>query len=217
MQKIDGFAMYGALIACLSLGIGCSREKPVEYVESMPVANEVIIPANLEGAKASTGGIATTVTPSLDVSLLAEALPSESDFSDYQSTIAQEAKNPVPMQDGTRAEFSTITKIFSKSTDSKDVSVQVAITDTRSIPVLTAFINSYSETNEELFVRKRISIHDADAWLTNRKNHIEDLVGFGSITMVYRNRFIIQIDGNLGVSQEELIRFANGIRFDRFN
>jgi hypothetical protein len=119
------------------------------------------------------------------------------------------------MQDGTRAEFTTVTKTFTKIVGDQVITIQTALTDTRSIPVLTAFIDSYSEFTNDQTMRKKVSFQNGIAWLTYSKDAATDANGFGSVTMLYRNRFLIQIDGNLGSTQDELTAFLNAYHFDQ--
>lgn len=199
-------------IVCLIGGAGCFR-KPNQYIPSPPQPAVISVPANTEGANASTGGIQATVTPSLESEMLVKILPSDNFLKGFTASIPEEKKNPVPMQDGTRTEFSTITKSFSKTAYNQVITIQASLTDTRSIPVLTAFLDSFSEYANERGTRKKIMVQGETAWLTYQKNSGDDSVGFGSITMLYRNRFLIQIDGNLGVTQDELVQVLNGYDF----
>lgn len=201
-------------IVCIIGGAGCFR-KSVPYTQSPPQQEVIDVQPNSEGAKASTGGIQATVTPSLDSQLLAGILPDDKSLEGYSSTVAEEQKNPVPLQDGTRADFLTMTKTFERSDENRFYSIRASLTDTRSIPVLTAFLNSYSEYSNELGVRKKLSIQGESAWLTYRMGGSDPESGFGSIIMLYRNRFLIQIDGNMGVRQKILESILNAYHFDQ--
>jgi hypothetical protein len=216
MKSSGSHIVICALVACAIGGAGCFRKEAAPYIEAPVKSNEVIVPANAEGAKAATGGVqSTTITPVLDTQFLSNALPSDDTFKQYKASTAEETKNPVPMQDGTRTEFSTITKTFSKEIGEKIIVVKTSLTDTRSIPVLTAFLNSFSESKTETMSREKLVIQDGIAWLTYRTNDSISNEGFGSVTMLYRDRFLIQIDGNLGVTRDELIAFVNAYHFDQ--
>lgn len=199
-------------VAVIVGGAGCSK-KQASYIES-PASqkSEIRVEPNVEGGKAATGGASATMTPSIDSSILANALPSDTALTGFKASVAEERMNPVPMQDGTRSDFKTLTKEFSATTDNRTRIIRTLITDTRSIPVLTAFIDSYSEYSNETSSRTKINIKDGEAWLTYQKNEAE---GYGSVVMLYRERFLIQIDGNLGVSKDDLISALNAYRVDQ--
>lgn len=203
-----------AIIACVISGAGCFH-KQTTFVPSTPTPAVIDVPASTEGAKASTGGIQATITPVLDTGALANVLPDDSTQKDFKASVADEQKNPVPMQDGTRTEFTTVSKTFTKTDGDQTITIQTAITDTRSIPVLTAFIDAYKEFTTDQTSRKKVPIQNNTAWLTYSKDSATATNGFGSITMLYRNRFLIQIDGNLGVTQDELLAFLNAYHFDQ--
>jgi hypothetical protein len=212
MNSSARFSFFMIALACILFGAGCfQKERP--YIPSSPTKS-VNVPATSEGAKASTGGIQATVTPSLETSMLVKALPDEGTDKTYKASVAEEKKNPVPTQDGTRTEFTTVSKTFTKEIGGAMISIQASITDTRSIPVLTAFIQSYAEFTNERASRKKIPIENETAWLTYSKENATDANGFGSVTMLYRNRFLIQIDGNLGVTEDELLEYLRGYHFD---
>lgn len=213
-MRQSAFLRFGiiCLIAGLIGGAGCSR-KQAKYIESpTSTASEIRVAPNLEGAKASTGGIASTVTPSLNPQVLANALPEDDSMKPYTASVAEEKMNPVPMQDGTRSDFSTLTKTFTKSGGDGSLVIKASLTDTRSIPVLTAFIDSYSEYSNDQAVRKKLTVQGETAWLTYQQGVAG---GYGSVVMLYRGRFLIQVDGNLGVTQEDLIIALNAYHFDQ--
>jgi hypothetical protein len=204
-----------AFIACVVGGIGCFRNGSTPYIPNTEKINPVLIPANIEGGKASTGGIQATITPVLETQSLVDALPGEDSLEGYTATVPKETSYPVPLQDGTRTEYTNVSKSFTRSADGDVVVIQTALSDTRSIPALTAFLQSYSAFDQTLIERKRITVQDETAWLTYRKNSSDAIEGYGSMVMLYRNRFLITIDGNLGVTQDELIRFLDAFHFDK--
>lgn len=214
MKAIKAPIISYAILACLVTGAGCFG-KTTPYIKSPSQPAEVNVKPNVEGSKASTGGIQTTVTPSLETSSLANILPDDNVLKGFVPSTVQEKINPVPMQDGTRAEFSTVTKSFSKTENDLTTTIQASLTDTRSIPVLTAFIDSYAEYSNERGTRKALSVQGEKAWITQQNNGTDEIEGFGSITMLYRNRFLIQIDGNVGISQDQLIKVLNEYHFDQ--
>ena len=215
MRIIPGITItLSAIIACVIGGAGCFH-KQTPFVPSTPASAVIDVPASSEGAKASTGGIQATITPVLDTGSLAGVLPDDTTQNDFKASVADEQKNPVPLQDGTRTEFTTVSKTFTKIDGDQVITIQTAITDTRSIPVLTAFIDAYKEFSTDQTSRKKIPIQNETAWLTYSKDSTGSANGFGSITMLYRNRFLIQVDGNLGVTQDELLTYLNAYHFDQ--
>lgn len=199
------------LCACLIGGAGCFQKKTTIIESPTSTESEIRVSPNLEGAKASTGGIQATITPVLNSVSLASALPEDDALKGFTASAVQETKDPVPMQDGTRSEFATVTKTFTKQDKVQTLAIKASITDTRSIPVLTAFIESYSEYTNDVSMRKKIRIQDTDAWLTYQR---QDGGGYGSVTMIYRGRFLIRIDGNLGISQDQLLQTLNAYQFE---
>ncbi len=108
-----------------------------------------------------------------------------------------------------------MSKTFERTDGDRMYSIHTSLTDTRSIPVLTAFLDSYSEYSNETGMRKQISSQGETAWLTYRMGGGSPENSFGSIVMLYRNRFLIQIDGNIGVPQTELEKILNSYHFDK--
>lgn len=209
------FSALFLLVAVVTLGWGCSKKTPLFI--SAPQTNDAssTVTPNSQGAQASTGNLPTTLTPEIDPAILARALPDDNILPDYKAGIAQEQKNPVPKPDGTRTEYSTMMKTYSTSTESGSKIIQVAITDTRSLPVLTAFLDSFQPYKSDSGYREQIqSDQNVNAWLTYMNAPDADSGGFGSVTMLLRGRFLVQIQGNKGVTSDELKKMASGIHQD---
>lgn len=202
-----------AIFAGVIGGAGCFRA-PSSYTQSPSSGTVIDVPPNKRGAEASSGGAQATVTPALETRLLVEVLPANDVLKGFSASIAREEKNPVPMPDGTRTEFTTVSKSFTKTEGSRSLAIQASLTDTRSIPVLTAFIDSYSEYSNNGSKRKKIFIKDQPAWLTYQVTSGDVSEGFGSLVMLYRNRFLLQLNGNLGVTEEQLADVLKGYRFE---
>lgn len=198
-------AAINIVLATAFFGAGCTARSGA-FVPA-PETRPAEVPKTAEGAKASTGGYDVTVTPSLDPKLLAMALPPDRALKDFEADEVVEEKNPVPLPDGSRAEYSTLKKSFTKG----DATINVAITDTKSLPVLTAFIQSYRPYRNSSGARWEVAIDDAKGWVTTSQTSEAGHVIASSFLMLYRDRFIIQMNANLGVTTDELLVLARAI------
>lgn len=201
------------VLSLLLLGVGCSRPD-TSYVPA-PQTNAPAVPPSVEGGKASTGGENTTVTPILATALLVAAMPQTN--SDLTADEAQETRNPVPLPDGTRAEYVSVFRAYHLKNDGDVKDINVTLTDTRGIPALYAFLDSYAERNSDTDYRRTTRIGDQDAWITYSLGPNGDADGTGSIVFLYHKRFLIQIDGSAGVSAEKLATFAERFNIDTLN
>jgi hypothetical protein len=204
-MKARTFAVISIGLITMCFGVGC-KKKAVIFTPA-PETKPVEVPKNVEGAQASTGGYDTTVTPSLAPSLLAAALPPDDALEGFGASTPVEEKNPVPLPDGTRAEYSTLKKSYVK----ENASISVTITDTKSLPVLTAFIQSYQPYENTSGARWETVIDDATGWITTSKSPDTEETIAASFLMLYRGRFIIQMSGNLGVTAENLLTLARAL------
>lgn len=204
-MKAHALAALSIGFLTMCFGVGCQKRTPV--FTPAPQSVPIEVPKNTEGAKASTGGYDVTVTPSLNPSLLAAALPSDTALEGFSAGIAVEEKNPVPLPDGTRAEYSTLKKSYTK----EGMSISVMITDTKSLPVLTAFIQSYQPYENPSGARREVVIDDATGWITTSKSPDANETIASSFLLLYRGRFIIQMSGNLGVSTDDLLTLARAL------
>ncbi len=206
-----------ALTLLLSIGGGCSKntEKPVSYIPAAPSAPSVVTP-NTQGANAASGGYESTVTPALETSRLVAAFPDVSAMTGFEADEPRETKNPVPLYDGTRDEYTSIdrTYIRSKGTD-QEIRLHLTLSDTRSIPVVTAFEKNFTEFTNTDGYRKRVTVNGTDAWVLYTYDPARSKAGFGGLTMLYRGRFLIQIDGTLGTTEEDLVRVASQFDFTK--
>lgn len=199
------FAAIGiSAFGLMCFGIGCN--KTPAYVPA-PETTPIEIPPTKEGAQASTGGYDTTITPQLDSALLVAALPPDNALADFEAKTPVEEKQPVPLPDGTRGEYSTLKKTYVKGSSSIDLS----ITDTRSLPVLTAFIQSYQPYESPSGSRWEVVVGDATGWMTDSKSPDTDMSIACSFLMLYKGRFIIQMNGNTGISKEDLLILARAL------
>lgn len=199
-----------ALAATLAvLGAGCLKPA-ADYVKAPP-SQPIEVKPNVEGSQASTGGAEATITPPLATELLVRALPKPQ--APWTVTTPVESKQPVPLPDGTRTEVTRVDNEYVKAGDAAK-NVKISLTDTRGIPALLLFIESYEPSEWETGYRKNISVNDEKAWLnyTFGPNREED--GTGSVTLIYRSRFHIQLDGGNGVSADELVDLVNSFDFD---
>jgi hypothetical protein len=200
--------------AILLLGAGCFQK--TEYVEA-PISTPVHIEANLEGAKASTGGQEATITPQLKTVKLVDALPDPDKLSNTTADQPIEQFNPVPLPDGTRTEYTSVAREYTVKKETEDIRLQVTISDTRGIPVVSAFTKSFTEFDTPDGYRRPIDFNGAEAWVQYTYDPEGLKNGFGSFTMLYRERFLIQIDGSLGMSEDELIEFANAFDYTQLD
>jgi hypothetical protein len=197
----------------LLLGAGCSRN--TDYVKA-PESEPVQVERNVEGANASTGGATdTTVTPQLETDKLIAALPNPEAFDNTSADTPVEQMNPVPLPDGTRAEYTSVSREYTLSREEGPVAIQVSISDTRGIPVVSAFTKSFTEFQTEDGYRRPIDVNGTNAWVQYTYAPEGERNGFGSLTMLYRERFLIQIDGGLGLSEDDLIALAKAFDYDQ--
>lgn len=202
------------VVPLLLMGAGCSHPD-TSYVPAPQPAPAANVPPSVEGGKASTGGVSATVTPELATTLLVSALPQVG--GDVAADETVETHNPTPLPDGTRAEYTTVMRAYHLKTDAGLEDVTVTLTDTRGIPSLYAFLDSYAERNSDTDYRRPTRVGDQDAWITYTLGPNGDADGTGSITLLYHKRFLIQIDGSSGVSAEALARFAERFDLDALN
>ncbi len=210
-----GFLFAAAVII---VGAGCFSKKSEtpSYTPAEP-SSAVTVPPNAPGANASTGGYETTVTPELATPTLVSSLPDPSKLQGFTADEPKETKNPIPLPDGTRDEYTSIDRTYTKAGGTNDeVRVHVIVSDTRSIPVLTAFVNNFTEFSNADGYRKRITIEGTDAWILYTNDPARSRGGFGGLTMLYRGRFLIQIDGTLGTTEDDLVAFASAFDFSKF-
>lgn len=208
-MTLRAIAVINIVLATAFFGAGCTGRSGA-FIPASEI-KPADVPKTTEGAKASTGGHDVTVTPSLDPQLLAMALPTDRALKDFKAGDVVEEKNPVPLPDGSRAEYSTLKKSFVKG----DATINVAITDTKSLPVLTAFIQSYRPYENSSGARWEVAIDDATGWMTTSQTSDADRIIASSFLMLYRDRFIIQINANLGVTTDELLVLARAIDLKR--
>jgi len=207
-----------AVLLFLCIGGGCFKaaEPPAPYIPAPPSA-DINVPPNPAGAEASTGGAPVTVTPQLKTSLMVNALPSTSFQNGITADEPKEAKNPVPLPDGTRDEYITVERTYTsgEGTD-EEVRYHVSISDTRGIPVLTAFVKNFNEFDSPDGYRRKVNISGTDAWILYTYDPAKNREGFGGLTMLYRDRFLIQVDATLGATEEDIVRLASAIDFTQF-
>lgn len=195
-------------LATVLLGIGCQTAPPYQKAEPK-IAPEV--KPNPEGAKASTGGAEATITPQLATELLVRSLPEPT--YPWGAMEPVESKLPIPLPDGTRTEYTRVDREYRKA-DTATRYVKVSISDTRGIPALLLFLNAFEAYNNPSGYRKELVIPNAKAWLAYTDGRSEFEPDYGSITLVYRDRFLIQIDGGEGISSEELESLVRTFNFD---
>ncbi|MBD3251177.1 hypothetical protein GF380_01760 [Candidatus Uhrbacteria bacterium] len=205
---------YLLITSALLFGAGCFEQ--TEYVEA-PESAPVHIDPNLEGAKASTGGRDATITPQINTAKLVRAFPDPYDLKNTTATEPVERFNPVPLPDGTRTEYTSVERTYLYQKEGSEIRIQTTIIDTRGIPVISAFVDSLTEFVSEDGYRKQTELNGVDAWIqyTYDPEGLKD--GFGSFTYLYRERFLIQIDGSLGWSEQELLQFAEAFNYDELN
>jgi hypothetical protein len=207
-----------AAIGLLLIGGGCFK-KPEPAVSYIPAGSSsaISVSPNPEGGDASTGGNDVTVTPQLNTPLMVDALPDPAAFSGTVAGEPKENKNPIPLPDGTRDEYTSVERTYTKGkgTDA-EVRIHVTVSDTRGIPVLSAFVDNFNEFSGPDGYRKKTSIANTDAWILYTYDPEKNRNGFGGLTMFYRGRFLIQIDGTLGVTEDELTAYANAVDFTKF-
>ncbi|MFA5129526.1 MAG: hypothetical protein WC477_01250 [Patescibacteria group bacterium] len=194
-------------------GWGCTKKTTQQFVPAPSSSATSTVAPNAAGGTASTGNMPATVTPEMNTETLVKALPDDGVLPGYQSAVPEEKKNPVPLPDGTKAEYTTLVKIFTTSTQDSTRVVSVSITDTRGLPVLTAFLDSYAPYLNDSGYRKKIDVSD-QAWITYTNDPTGGPDGFGNVTMLLNNRFLIQIDGNKGVTAETLQLAASSVHQD---
>lgn len=207
MRTYPGLAITLSIV--LLTGGGCFGQQ-VEYEPAPPAVQQEIEP-NLEGARASTGGHEATITPSIDTEILVSVLPEE--VADFKLDTPVEQLNPVPLPDGTATLYTSLAAEYSRTNETGHF-VRVNISDTRGIPVLLAFIDGYQTYENDLGYRKSLDIKDVNAWLTYDTSE-DKTKGTGSVVLVYRDRFLFQVDGSAGVTEEELTAFANAFDLNK--
>lgn len=207
-------AAFILVITTTLLGAGCF-EKPRPYVQALPDEETITVAPTKEGGEASTGGQTdVTITPKLETQSIADAMPTPDALNGFSASTPVESTSPVPMPDGTRTDFPTVTVTFSRQDADAIRIIEVSLTDTRSIPVLTAFLSSYSAYENERGHRTPVEIAGETGWVTYTKTPDDTNRGFGALTMLYRGRFLIQINGNAGITEEDLVRTAKAFRFE---
>lgn len=214
MKRFASFLL--AILTLTTVGAGCF-EKREEYVPA-PEPETIDIAPNAEGGEAARGGYDVTLTPALKTEKLIAALPAKDANPSFKGDQPVETLNPVPLPDGTKSEFPSVERRYNSTGEAtSDTIVNVSLADTRGLPVLTAFLNSLQEYETEDGYRKSTDINGNGAWITYIHDPAGNGSGFGSLTMLYRDRFLIQIDGNLGTSEEDLLIFARAFDFDELN
>lgn len=199
-----------SFVALSLLGFGCA--KPPSYVKA-PESTPIEVPATPEGAKASTGGESATITPTINTAILVQAFPEEQKEM-WSADEPVEMKNPIPMPDGTRSEYVAVARTYQVAQADGTTAARAVLTDTRGIPALTIFVNGYFEHGDEWSYRKKIKIADQDAWLSYGKGPNGDADGIGSVTFLFRDRFLLQLSGEPGLSPEALIALASAFHWD---
>jgi hypothetical protein len=197
-------------IAITALGFGCA--KTPSYIKA-PEPTPLEVPASPESAKASTGGESATITPVLDTVLLVKAFP-EPDEKKWSADEPQEMRNPIPLPDGTRSEYVGVARTYQVIQGDKAIAARAILSDTRGIPALTIFLDGYFEHGDDWSYRKKIAVAGQDAWLSYGKGPNGDTDGIGSITMLFRERFLLQIGGEPGLSPDSLTALANAFNWD---
>lgn len=187
-------------------GFGCKSQP--EYVPA-PKTPFFQVPASPEGGKASTGGESATITPPLATNLLVQALPPATD--EWGAGEPVESLNPAPLPDGTRTEYVTVTRVYSNG-DEKTVSL--SLTDTRGIPAVYAFLDSYAERSDEAGFRRAVKVGDLDGWVNFAYGPNREADGSGSLFLLFNERFLIQLDGGVGVTPDMLTSLASRFNFD---
>ncbi|HWR00128.1 MAG TPA: hypothetical protein VN397_04775 [Candidatus Methylomirabilis sp.] len=190
-------------------GAGCWTKAPT-YVKATPSAPVEVKP-NVEGAKASTGGADATITPQIATEFLVSALPIPKD--PWTAADPVESRQPVPLPDGTRSEVTRVDREYRKNGNAEQ-NIRISITDTRGIPALLLFMNSFEAYNNPSGYRKPLTSPNAATWLTYALGPNGAENGTGSVIQVYRERFLIQIDGGTGVSADELEAFVRSFDAD---
>lgn len=200
------------------VGAGCGSKKSGEYIPDRFVEEKIDVPASVEGSKASTGNTENvSVVPQMDTRILTESLPGKDLLDDYTSDIPTERRSPIPLPDGKRTESVSVHRIYiqdSGNEGEKNI-IEASIADTRGLPVLTAFMKSYTSFDTDSGYRKQKEINGADVWITYTKDPAGGEQGFGTLIALYRDRFLIQIQGNMGSSEEKLVQVFEGFDFKK--
>ncbi|MEN9558526.1 MAG: hypothetical protein RL141_895 [Candidatus Parcubacteria bacterium] len=194
-----------AALALILFGAGCSRT--TAYTPAPPTGDIEVVPS-AEGARASTGGQPATITDALRTEQLVSALPPN--HGGWVGGEVAEIRNPIPLPDGTRAEYAGVTREYSAGANT----LRVTLTDTRGIPALTAFLDSYEARNTGEGYRAQIPIGTSHGWITYTYGDTREAGGSGSLTLLYRNRFLIQCDGSVGISAETIAQFVEKMDFE---
>jgi hypothetical protein len=204
--------MNRALLTILALavmGFGCS--KTPDYVKA-PEQGAIEVTPTAEGGKASTGGESATITPVLATDALVRALPVP--LGNWTADEPVELKNPIPLPDGSRSEYTSVARTYHVAENGTSVAAKAVLTDTRGIPALTAFLDGYDERKDDSGYRTKIRIGDQDAWLVYQNGPSGAQDGSGSVVVLFNKRFLVQVDGELGLSTDLLIQLTNAFRWD---
>lgn len=204
MRRFVRFLAPLAFIAIL--GAGCEARNT--YVAAPEVAPIHVTPTT-EGGSASTGGQSATVTPVLPTEILNQTFPVPN--GDWSVDEGIEIKNPVPLPDGSRAEYTSIAREYHLKDKG---AVKALLSDTRGIPALTAFLASLSERADEQGYRSKIRVGELEAWVTYAYGPNREEDGSGSLTLLFRERFLLQLDGGPGISAEALVKLAEAFHWD---
>jgi len=198
MRRLTVLVMTATL-----LGGGC-RSPELAYQKAPPTVAPEVQP-NPAGAKASTGGAEATITPQLATELLVRALPDPTDA--WTAADAVEIKLPIPLPDGTRTEYTRVDREYRKDGDAEKFA-RISLTDTRGIPALLLFLDSYEPYENESGYRKALDQTDSLGWISYALGANGEKDGTGSVTQLIRGRFVVQIDGGTGVSAADLEALA---------
>jgi hypothetical protein len=190
-------------------GFGCWWGEKPTYVPAQPVTPVEVTPS-VEGGQASTGGESATITPNTPTAILIDALPSAGN--EWTATEPVEKFDPVPLPDGTRTEYVRVERTYERQVNDMVETLELVLTDTRGIPALLAFVDSFAERRDAAGYRSRVTVGDHDVWITYAYGPHGESDGSGSVMFAMRNRFIVQIDGKQGTSVETLRALAE--RFD---
>lgn len=191
------------LVSALGAGCWLSGDR-TDFVEAPPLPPVEVLP-NKEGALASTGGMEATVTPIIATELLVKTLPGT--LNGFSAQEPLEIRHPVPLPDGTRSEYVSVEREYLFS-DGGRGNVLVTISDTRGLPVLTAFMKSIQTFDDGSTHRTQTDIQGVPAWVTFTEDASQQGRGAGSVNMLYRGRFLIQVDASGNLTERQLKDFV---------